>query len=56
MPVNRMMNPKKGTGVSKTEAEMIAKYYKDGNLSKKQYDNLPPKLLLAITKKGKSKK
>jgi len=56
MPVNRMMNPKKGTGVSKTEAEMIAKYYKDGNLTKKQYDNLPPKLLLAITKKGKSKK
>lgn len=47
-------------GLSSTEAMKVVKAYEDGMLSKKQYDNLPPKLLLGIVnsknKKGGGKK
>tara|TARA_R110000850_G_scaffold135655_1_gene256813 strand:+ start:380 stop:616 length:237 start_codon:yes stop_codon:yes gene_type:complete len=51
MPAERMM---KG-GLDKKQAEMVVKAYDKGQISKKQYDNLPPKLLLGIVKKGDSK-
>ncbi len=51
MPVDRMM---KG-GLTKKEAEMVKSAYDKGKLSKKQYDKMPPKLLLGIAKKGDAK-
>lgn len=51
MAKERLMKPKTGNGISAKEADMVVKAYKEGKLSKKQYDKLPPKLLLAIVKK-----
>ncbi len=52
MPMERML---KG-GLNKKEAEMVVKSYNSGQISKKQYDKMPPKLLLGIAKKGARKK
>ena len=51
MAMDRMM---KG-GLTKKEAEMVVKSYDKGQISKKQYDKMPPKLLLGIAKKGDAK-
>lgn len=51
MPVERLMKE----GLSKKDAEFVAKKYKEGQLSKKQFDKLPAKLLLGIAKKGDKK-
>ena len=51
MPVDRLM---KG-GLSKADAEFVYKKYKEGQLSKKQYEKLPAKLLLGIARKGDKK-
>tara|TARA_R110000822_G_scaffold101629_2_gene227898 strand:+ start:103 stop:339 length:237 start_codon:yes stop_codon:yes gene_type:complete len=42
-------------GLTSAQADMVVKHYERGQLSKKQYDNLPAKLLLGITKKGDKK-
>ena len=56
MPKERMMEG----GLSSMDAIKVVKAYEGGKLSKKQYDNLPPKLLLGIVnsknKKGGGKK
>ena len=51
MPMERML---KG-GLTKKEGEMVIKSYDKGQISKKQYDKMPPKLLLGIAKKGDKK-
>lgn len=52
MAMDRMM---KG-GLSKKEADMVVKSFNKGQISKKQYDKMPPKLLLGIAKRGGMKK
>ena len=51
MPIKRMMDG----GLTKAQAEFVAKAVKSGKLSQKQYDKLAPKLLLGIAKKGDKK-
>ena len=42
-------------GLTDAQAKEVIKAYEKGQLSKKQYDKLAPKLLLGIAKKGDSK-
>ena len=50
MPLPRLVK-----ALGKKDGDRVYKAFKDGKISKKQYEKMPPHFLLGIVKKGDSK-